>query len=585
MERADAHFVECGAGNGFDIVRIRSVPETTTAGDYTQYVAGIYGAAPTHTNDIACMVTTENTIVTSWGDSGYFGYYSVEGSDGPYYTRVMHQLSDGRILIATDSFSIGGTPAYMADLIMVNADGTLDTTWGNNGFFGGLQGTWQYSNINAILEDASGNFHIFCQVPAFSGGYYKISSTGTFISGLYGTNYSVLYAFNGACWADDEKTRIIAVGATNQILNPGVGYVTCNVSAIDPTTGTRDNTWTGNVGITGAAKYGAEAPTLLPLYSINRMSDDGFVTFENAGSPAYVHKFIADGSAYDADWGTAGKLQVGLYNINMRSNCVIQDGDTIYMYTINDAGKVRINNIDGSVGTVTDYYDTTIAAGGYVSLSKIDEQIFAGRAGTPTLDIERYDTDLDYLDGIDIGVQSVYWLLPDEETRESITVSTYWATYTEDGTEVDFSHLIGETVSILADGVVYPDQVVDDNGHIDASAFSTATKVHVGLAYESKLKPMKPVSQPDMMSKTVTCKQMGISVHNTDDIEYGVSDDDMKEINFDDVQWKNKCEIDGLFTGTVAVSVPDGFSVNLPLQIVTSAPLPAVIRALIPKVD
>jgi hypothetical protein len=152
-------------------------------------------------------------------------------------------------------------------------------------------------------------------------------------------------------------------------------------------------------------------------------------------------------------------------------------------------------------------------------------------------------------------------------------------------TDIGYSHLIGETVSILADGVVQDDQVVSDSGTITETAFSTATNVHVGLKYESKLKPMKPVSQPDMMSKTVTCKQMGISVHNTDEIKYGVHDNDMKQINFDDVQWKNKCEIDGLFTGTVAVSVPDGFSVNCPLQIIMNAPLPATIRAMIPKVD
>jgi len=133
--------------------------------------------------------------------------------------------------------------------------------------------------------------------------------------------------------------------------------------------------------------------------------------------------------------------------------------------------------------------------------------------------------------------------------------------------------------------VVYPDQVVDDNGRIDATDFADATEVHIGLKYESKLRPMKPLSQPAMMAKSVTCKQTGISVHNTDEITYGVNDDDMKEINFDNVQWKNKCEIDGLFTGSVNVSVPDGFSVNMPLQIITDSPLPCVVRAMIPKVD
>jgi hypothetical protein len=393
--------------------------ESSTPGTaYTQYVVGIYPNPAS--NKIAAMVTTNNTIVTSWGTNGYFTYYSAEGSDGPEYTRVIHQLSDGRILLGTDGFRIdapnGDPNCYIATLIMINADGTLDTTWGHNGFFGQLQGVAWYSNPNAILEDNDGNFHIFGQVAAFGGGYYKLSSAGVFISGLKDTNYSVLYAFNGACWADDAKTRIIAVGTPNQIFN-GVGYTSCNVSAIDPATGTRDDTWTGNVSITGTAKYGAEAPTLLSLYSINRMSDDGFVTYENAGSPSYLHKFIADGSAYDTDWGTAGKLQMGIYNINMRSNCVIQDSDTIYMYTLNDASKVRINNVNGATGVVTSYFDTTVSAGSYVSMAKINDSLFLGRTNTPALQVEEWTTAPAYVTGIDVGASSVWWIMPDSSTQ------------------------------------------------------------------------------------------------------------------------------------------------------------------------
>ena len=158
-------------------------------------------------------------------------------------------------------------------------------------------------------------------------------------------------------------------------------------------------------------------------------------------------------------------------------------------------------------------------------------------------------------------------------------VDAYW-----ENVVPSFSHLEGETVGILADGVVCPDQVITD-GDIDNTAFTDATEVHIGLKYYSKLAPMKPMSQPDMMKKKATCKQMGISVHNTDDIQYGLNDNDMKDINFDDPQWKNKSDIDGLFTGTVAVNVPDGFGVNMPLQISTDEPLPAVIRAMIPRVD
>lgn len=435
----------------------------TASGDYTQYVVGITKAG----NVIAAMVTTENVIVTSWGTNGYFTYYSTEGSDGPVQTRYMHQLSDGRILLATDEFRMdapNGDPAcYMAHLIMLNADGTLDTTWGHNGFFGFLQTAAPYTNVNTVLEDADGNFHIFCQVASPGGGYYKLTSAGVFVSGLSATNYSVLYAFQGACWADDAKTRIIAVGQSCQLLKLGVGYFWANVSAIDPATGTRDNTWTGNIGITGAAKYGAEAPTLLPLYTINRMSDDGFVTYENAGSPSYLHKFIADGSAYDTDWATNGKLQIGVYNINMTPANVIQDGDTIYMYSLNDLSKVRINNINGATGVVTSYFDTTVGAGGYVSMTKINDNLFCGLTNTPLLDVERWTTAPAYVDGIDVGSSSVWWIIPDEETREAASYDVHRTTafgslafsnvYSGADDGLAYGYKAGESVTTHAKGV------------------------------------------------------------------------------------------------------------------------------------
>jgi len=107
--------------------------------------------------------------------------------------------------------------------------------------------------------------------------------------------------------------------------------------------------------------------------------------------------------------------------------------------------------------------------------------------------------------------------------------------------------------------------------------------IHIGLKYSSKLMPMRPVTSAEMMASTVTVKKIGISVLNTDDITVGILESDMKDVSFADM--KNKSTITGLYTGTVEVSVPDGYSKNLPLQIITDSPLPATIRAMIPKMD
>lgn len=168
-----------------------------------------------------------------------------------------------------------------------------------------------------------------------------------------------------------------------------------------------------------------------------------------------------------------------------------------------------------------------------------------------------------------------------------ITFTSETATTTVTGAE----HLVGETVSILADGVVQDDKVVLTGGTFELD--TAAYKVQYGIKYRSRLEPLKPVLEAQMGSSAasiVEVKEMGISVLNTDGIESGTSDSDSQTVNFDDERWKNLANddttlIQGLFTGTVAVSTGGGFSLEAPLIISTDAPLPATIRALIPRVN
>lgn len=57
-------------------------------------------------------------------------------------------------------------------------------------------------------------------------------------------------------------------------------------------------------------------------------------------------------------------------------------------------------------------------------------------------------------------------------------------------------HLIGETVSILADGVVVTPQIVDEDGQITLT--TSARIVHAGLPYESIMQPMRIDSDPQL---------------------------------------------------------------------------------------
>jgi len=148
------------------------------------------------------------------------------------------------------------------------------------------------------------------------------------------------------------------------------------------------------------------------------------------------------------------------------------------------------------------------------------------------------------------------------------------------------THLVGETVAILADGVVQASKVVDKDGEFELDA--AASKVQYGLPFVPVLEPMKPVVNTQMgttAASIASAKEMGISFLDTAGATYGASLDNMFTIDFDDPQWVNASKIEGLFTGTVNVSVDGGFSLEQPLIISSDSPLPLTVRAIIPKMD
>ena len=147
------------------------------------------------------------------------------------------------------------------------------------------------------------------------------------------------------------------------------------------------------------------------------------------------------------------------------------------------------------------------------------------------------------------------------------------------------SHLIGETVVILADGVVIEDEIFDDDGEITLT--TAASKYSVGLVYRSELQPMRPVFSTTMgttAASIVGCHSMGLSVHNSDGVQYGKDTGTLQKLNINEVGLENTSEKDGLFTGVVDVSVDGGYDLDNNVRIVSDAPLPCIVRALIPDV-
>jgi hypothetical protein len=156
------------------------------------------------------------------------------------------------------------------------------------------------------------------------------------------------------------------------------------------------------------------------------------------------------------------------------------------------------------------------------------------------------------------------------------------------------SHLIGQTVAVLADGVSIGTFTVSGSGTITVP--NAITIAQVGLPYTYKLEPMRPdisTRAGTSHGSIVTVKEMAISFLNTLNALYCTVDtvfypntlypQVLFMIDWTNPQWYNSCSIAGLFTGDVVVSTDSGFSLENPLIIEGSDVYPCTVRCLVPR--
>lgn len=144
-------------------------------------------------------------------------------------------------------------------------------------------------------------------------------------------------------------------------------------------------------------------------------------------------------------------------------------------------------------------------------------------------------------------------------------------------------HLEGQTVSILGDGAVYPDQVVED-GTITLSA--EVSKAIIGLPYRYTLKPMRLEVGTNQGSTHGTLRKIPtlvLSFQDTLNAKYG---SDMDHLY--DIEWRTE-EVLGLppalYTGDKIVTLDGGFDPEDPIYITGVEPLPCSVRAIIARMD
>ncbi|KKL77082.1 hypothetical protein LCGC14_2038440, partial [marine sediment metagenome] len=152
-------------------------------------------------------------------------------------------------------------------------------------------------------------------------------------------------------------------------------------------------------------------------------------------------------------------------------------------------------------------------------------------------------------------------------------------------------HLEGETVAILADGVVVAPQTVT-GGAITLT--TAASVVHVGLPFTPQVKPMRLDIESAAGSSHGSIAQIPelvLSLLNSKNVAFGDSIDDIVGVVLDDPELVNNTEITDLFTGDVTVHRDGGFSIEDSIVVTNSKtngvtdPTSLTVRAIVARKD
>jgi hypothetical protein len=144
-------------------------------------------------------------------------------------------------------------------------------------------------------------------------------------------------------------------------------------------------------------------------------------------------------------------------------------------------------------------------------------------------------------------------------------------------------HLEGETVTILADGAVYPDFVVSGGTVV---LVEPASKITVGLPYISVVTPMPleaGASDGTSQGKTKRISRCILRFSDTLGARYGRSEISQMDVVLSRDGGGLMDAPPNLFTGDVSVSWPDGYTDSAEITVMQDLPLPCTLVAIMPQ--
>ena len=149
-------------------------------------------------------------------------------------------------------------------------------------------------------------------------------------------------------------------------------------------------------------------------------------------------------------------------------------------------------------------------------------------------------------------------------------------------------HLKGQTVQILADGATHPDVVVANDGTITLSR--TASKIHAGLKFSSRLEPMPfEAGSANGTAQTKTTRVVRVGVRFVDTLLAKVGYDEDDPAGMEEVLFRLPSDPMGspprLFTGTKDVNFPGDWENEAVVRVVQDMPLPMTVAAMVPLIQ
>lgn len=319
--------------------------------------------ATTDFSTIVAKFTPQGVLDTTFGTNGVFTKNLTVGTNGEV-ARAIGLQSTGKIVVAATVDHVGATDARDRDVAVfrLNADGTLDTTFGTDGVAildlspGQLVGT-------SYLADSV--WHLVVQQDdkiVFSGGQVRPGGTDTdfamvrllangAVDGSFGTNGKVLVDINNA----NASPRGLALLPDGSLV--GSGYYTVMPGQIAPvlykvtSAGVLDTTFATG-GVYNKPVLAQQTEAYMVALQGNKLVTTGYgynsSTTESLDWTSL--RFLPNGNL-DPTYGTDGLARVDITGFADQSRAVRVLPDNRVMLI--GAGRPTANNVDGAVGMLT----------------------------------------------------------------------------------------------------------------------------------------------------------------------------------------------------------------------------------------